>query len=278
MIKIKKIVLENFKSFGGRNEIKLMDNLNLIIGPNGSGKSNISEAISFVLGIMSKKGLRTEKLSHLIFNGGKSGKPANSASVKIVFSNDDKLFPVQEDFVEISRKINSDGSSDYLVNGKKTTRSEVVNLLDYAGIDPEGFNMVMQGSIAKFVDMSSNERADIIKNISGISTYEEKKDKALKELEQVKEKVKETNILLRERQKHLDELKKEKRTAEQYKSTKDELRETKGKLVLKNLDIKKCELSDIERKIEEQRENIRKKTEIITELSLNVKKLMKRFQ
>ncbi len=273
MIKIKKIVLENFKSFGGRNEIKLMDNLNLIIGPNGSGKSNVSEAISFVLGIMSKKGLRTEKLSHLIFNGGKNGKPANSASVKIVFSNDDKLFPVQEDFVEISRKISSDGSSDYLINGKKTTRSEVVNLLDYAGIDPEGFNMVMQGSIAKFVDMSSNERADIIKNISGISTYEEKKDKALKELEQVNEKVKETNILLRERQKHLDELKKEKRTAEQYKSTKDELRETKGKLVLKNLDIKKSELSDVEGKIEEQMENIRKKTESITELSLNVKKI-----
>ena len=50
---------------------------------------------------MSKRGLRTERLSHLIFNGGKNGKSANSASVKIVFSNEDKLFPVEEDFVEI---------------------------------------------------------------------------------------------------------------------------------------------------------------------------------
>ncbi|MFA5333249.1 MAG: chromosome segregation protein SMC [Candidatus Nanoarchaeia archaeon] len=273
MIKIKKIVLDNFKSFGGRTEIKFMDNLNLIIGPNGSGKSNVSEAISFVLGIMSKKGLRTEKLSHLIFNGGKNGKPANSASVKIVFSNEDKLFPVEEDFVEISRKVNSDGSSDYLINGKKTTRTEVINILDYAGIDPEGFNMVMQGNIAKFVDMSSSERAEIIKSISGISTYEEKKEKAIKELNQVNEKVKETNILLRERQKHLDELKKEKRVAEQFKSTKDELRETKGRLVFKNLDIKKSELVDIEGKNEELREKIRKKTEEISDYTLNIKKL-----
>jgi chromosome segregation protein len=273
MIKIKKIVLENFKSFGGRVEIKFMDKLNLIIGPNGSGKSNVSEAISFVLGIMSKKGLRTEKLSHLIFNGGKNGKPANSASVKIFFSNEDKIFPVEEDFVEISRKVSADGNSDYMINGKKTTRTEILNLLDYAGIDPDGFNMVMQGTIAKFVDMSSMERAEIIKNISGISTYEEKKEKALKELEQVNGKVKETNILLKERQKHLDELRKEKRVAEQFKSTKDELRETKGRLVFKNLDIKKNELDDISKKANELQEKVIIKTKEISEYSLNIKKL-----
>ena len=121
--------------------------------------------------------------------------------------------------------------------------------------------------------MSSSERAEIIKDISGISTYEDNKNKALKELEQVNEKVKETNIVLRERQKHLDELKKEKRTAEQYKSTKEELRETKGRLVLKNLDIKRGELSDVGAKIEEQMENIRKKTDSTTELSLDIKKI-----
>ena len=107
--KNKKIVLENFKSFGGRNEIKLMDNLNLIIGPNGSGKSNVSEAM-LCSGNHEQEGLRTEKLSHLIFNGGKNGKPANSASVKIVFSNDNKLFPVSEDFVEISGRLVSEGA------------------------------------------------------------------------------------------------------------------------------------------------------------------------
>jgi chromosome segregation protein len=273
MIKIKKIVLENFKSFGGRTEIKFMDKLNLIIGPNGSGKSNVSEAISFVLGIMSKKGLRTERLSHLIFNGGKNGKSAKSASVKIVFSNEDKLFPVDEDFVEISRKVNSEGNSNYLINGKKTTRTEILNILDYAGIDPKGFNMVMQGSIAKFVDMSSNDRAEIIKNISGISTYEDKKNKALKELGHVNEKVKETNILLRERQKHLEELKKEKRVAEKFKSTKEDLKETKGRLVYKNLDLKKNELVNIENKNEELRKKIRKKTEEINNYTITIKKL-----
>ena len=273
MVHIKKLVIENFKSFGGKTEIKFMDKLNLIIGPNGSGKSNISEAISFVLGRLSKKGLRTEKLSHLIFNGGKKGKPANNSGVKIIFSNEDKVFPVEDDYVEINRRINKEGHSDYMINGKKTTRSEVINLLDYVGLSPEGFNMIMQGNIAKFVDMSSAERSEIIERISGISTYEEKKEKAMKELEKVSEKIKETNILLKERQKHLNELKKEKKTAEQFQNTKEQLRSMKGRLVFKQLSNKKEEYASVEEKTEKLREKIRANTEKIGSAESKIKSL-----
>ncbi len=273
MVYIKKLLLENFKSFGGKTEIKFMDKLNIIIGPNGSGKSNISEAISFVLGRMSKKGLRTDKLSHLIFNGGKRGKPAKYASVKIIFTNEDKRFPVEDDFVEIHRRINEDGQSEYRINGKKTTRLEVLNLLDYAGLSPDGFNMVMQGSIAKFVDMSSIERLKIIEEASGIATYEEKKQKALNELNKVEEKIKETRILLRERQKHLDELKKEKKQAEKYKNTKEQLRVTKGKLIFKQLDNRRKENKKIEDDIESLNEKIRVSEEKIAKYNVELKRI-----
>ncbi len=273
MVYIKKLLLENFKSFGGKTEIKFMDKLNIIIGPNGSGKSNISEAISFVLGRMSKKGLRTDKLSHLIFNGGKRGKPAKYASVKIIFTNEDKRFPVEDDFVEIHRRINEDGQSEYRINGKKTTRLEVLNLLDYAGLSPDGFNMVMQGSIAKFVDMSSVERLKIIEEASGIATYEEKKQKALNELNKVEEKIKETRILLRERQKHLDELKKEKKQAEKYKNTKEQLRFTKGKLIFKQLDDRRKENKKIEDEMERLNEKIRTSEEKIAKYNVELKRI-----
>lgn len=271
MVHIKKLVLENFKSFGGKTEIKFMDKLNLIIGPNGSGKSNISEAISFVLGRMSKKGLRTEKLAHLIFNGGKKGKPANYAKVEMVFSNEDNIFPLEDDFVEISRRIDNEGKGDYRINGKKSTRTEIINLLDYVGLSPDGFNMIMQGNIAKFVDMSSTERSLILEKISGIATYEEKKEKAIKELDKVKEKIKETNILLKERQKHLDELKKEKKLAEKFQSTKEQLHYTKGKLMFKKLDNKNKELEGVYEKINKLKDKILKNTKFITETETKIK-------
>lgn len=49
---VKSMVIEGFKSYGQRTEIKDFDRqFNAITGLNGSGKSNILDAICFVLGI-----------------------------------------------------------------------------------------------------------------------------------------------------------------------------------------------------------------------------------
>jgi len=60
-MRIKKIILENFKSFAGVHEIDLNYNFVAITGPNGSGKSNIVDALLFVLGTKSPKTIRTEE-------------------------------------------------------------------------------------------------------------------------------------------------------------------------------------------------------------------------
>jgi len=65
-LKLKRIVLENFKSFNGRHEIGIFQNLSVILGPNGSGKSNIIDAICFALGVKTIN-LRTKNLKDLIF-------------------------------------------------------------------------------------------------------------------------------------------------------------------------------------------------------------------
>lgn len=49
--RIDRIVVENFKSYKGRQTIGPFKGFTAIIGPNGSGKSNLMDAISFVLGI-----------------------------------------------------------------------------------------------------------------------------------------------------------------------------------------------------------------------------------
>ena len=87
MTKINKIVMQGFKSFAKFTEIPLGDKFNIVLGPNGSGKSNIMDAICFVLGKLGAKGLRAEKHANLIYDGGKTSKPAKSAMVAIHFDN-----------------------------------------------------------------------------------------------------------------------------------------------------------------------------------------------
>ncbi len=169
---IKKLEIFGFKSFCGRKEISLLEGLNCIMGPNGSGKSNVAEAICFVLGKASRKDLRAERLGDLVYTGGKRLPPSKFAKVTIILDNKNRRFPVDEDEVRISRKVDKEGRSLYRVNGKRQTREYVKSILSPANIDPDGYNIVMQGEIGKFIDLSTEERRKIIEDLSGISIYE----------------------------------------------------------------------------------------------------------
>ena len=148
---IKKIKLKNFKSFK-EAEINLNKNLNIIVGPNGSGKSNIIDAISFVLGISSLRSIRAEKLDDLIKFGEKY------CEVEIIIERDGKEYI-------ISRTIeNKKGNflSTYRLNGKKTTRNNVISVLSNLGVPSNGHNIIMQGDITKFIKMTPMQRKQII--------------------------------------------------------------------------------------------------------------------
>ena len=87
MTKINKMVLHGFKSFAKHTELVFGDDFHCVLGPNGSGKSNVLDALCFVLGKASTKSLRAERASNLIYNGGKSKKPAKQGEVSIYFDN-----------------------------------------------------------------------------------------------------------------------------------------------------------------------------------------------
>ena len=198
MTKINKVTIHGFKSFAHKTEIPFEESYNCVLGPNGSGKSNIGDALCFVLGRLSAKSMRAEKAANLIFNGGKNKSPSKQGSVEITFCNETKTFPYDTKEVAVSRVISPKGSSSYRINGKKKTRTEVLDTLGLAKINPEGYNIILQGDITRFVTMSPTERRKIIEEISDVSTYDEKKNKALNELNRVDEKLTNAKIILKD--------------------------------------------------------------------------------
>ena len=162
MVYIKKLVMYGFKSFAKRTEVLFDKHINVVIGPNGSGKSNVGDALCFVLGRLSIKSMRAAKASNLIFMGSKFIKPSREAVVELFFDNSDRAFSTGSDEVVLERIVRRNGQSIYKLNGEIKTRAEIIELLAQAGIDPHGFNIILQGEIEKFVKMPAEERRKII--------------------------------------------------------------------------------------------------------------------
>jgi chromosome segregation protein len=85
-MRLERLEILGFKSFGDRSELAFDEGVTAIVGPNGCGKSNVADAITWVLGEQSAKSLRGEKMEDVIFSGSDARKPGATAEVRLRLS------------------------------------------------------------------------------------------------------------------------------------------------------------------------------------------------
>ncbi len=258
MTKITKLLFHGFKSFKNKTVLEFGDTFNCVLGPNGSGKSNIIDGLTFVLGRRSSKAMRAEKTANLIYHGGKSNTGSPSAEVSIFFDNKNKVFPIPDEELKVSRVVNKKGNSIYKINDQKSNRVDILNLLSHAHIDPDGYNIILQGDIIRFVEMATEERRKIIEEIAGINVYEDKKQQAVNELNKVDEKLNEANIILEERKTYLRELKKDRDQAQEYKDIRDNIGKYKLTLLTLQIEEREKKLQQLATQQQDRRSQIEK--------------------
>lgn len=118
---IKKLILENWKSYKGRFEIPLHD-FCAIIGPNGAGKSNLMDAICFVLGVKTSN-LRGKRMPDLI-NRRMTKEGEGTSFVEIMFERQSENDPEGYTIINFKREVRLGGTCLYYLNGKNVTWDE----------------------------------------------------------------------------------------------------------------------------------------------------------
>lgn len=225
-MQLKSITTQGFKSFAKKINIDLESQVTGVVGPNGSGKSNVVEAIKFVLGEQSMKGLRSKTGSDLIFKGSHHIAPLSRASVSIHLDNRDKSLAddlasenspeasllknfLNLDEIVLTREIYKDGASEYFINDTKVRLKDVQELLAMANISVAGHTIVNQGEADRILLSNNVERREMIEDALGLRIYHLRIKEGEKKLEKVEEHLKEIEIQRRENLPHLKYLKKQ---------------------------------------------------------------------
>ena len=135
------------------------------------------------------------------------------------------------DEITVTRRIKSSDSgyySYYYFNDKPCSLGDIHEQLAKAKISPDGYNVVMQGDVTRIISMSDGERRKIIDEIAGTAEFDDKTDKALSELDVVRERIERVNIILAEVETRLAQLKPERDQAVLTSRTGTRRSRTKG--------------------------------------------------
>lgn len=220
-MRLSKLILSGFKSFADHTEFRFDEPIIGIVGPNGCGKSNVVDAIKWVLGERSAKSMRGTAMVDVIFAGSAVRKPMGCASVSLVFANpmverapianaatveaeeiDDldaasepeetivqrgvvfnRALPVDADEVEVTRRLYSDGRSEYLINGRKVRLRDIKELFMDTGIGTDAYSIIEQGKVAALLEANPAERRAILEEAAGVAKFRARKEEAARKLE-----------------------------------------------------------------------------------------------
>jgi chromosome segregation ATPase len=159
--KLDRVLLRNFKSYAGDQEIGPFSTFSSIVGPNGagfmqivldvqtktdifSGKSNILDAICFVF-CLDMQAIRIKSFSQLVHTG--PSHTGESTFVRVIFSSSDGEELAFEREI-VLKDTDTDGVKDATtidrVDGTRLKLSDYVLNLKEIGIDPEAKNFLVQ--------------------------------------------------------------------------------------------------------------------------------------
>ena len=238
---LKALEIQGFKSFPDKTVLNFGEDITAIVGPNGSGKSNISDAIRWVMGEQSVKGLRGAKMEDVIFGGTEKRAQVGFAQVTLVLDNTEHIFPTMEESeVSVTRRYYRSGESEYYINRQSVRLKDVTELFLDTGMGREGYSIIGQGKIDEILSAKSGERREIFEEAAGISKFRHRKEEAERKLERTEENLVRINDKIAELELQVDPLREQAEKAKKYLVLRDELRLLEISVWLENLDTLKA--------------------------------------
>lgn len=275
-MRLSKLTLSGFKSFADTTQFTFDHEVTGIVGPNGCGKSNVVDAVKWVLGERSSKSLRGTEMLDVIFAGSAGRKPGGMASVTLTFENPvlaevpawaevatvaespdegeagtepegaavvdasvrgKRGLPMDADTVEVERRLYRDGTSQYLINGKKARLRDIRELFLDTGIGADAYSIIEQGKVDAMLLASPQERRTIFEEAAGVAKYKQRRLEAERKLEKAQSNLTSTRDQLESTERRLRIVRGQAVKARKFKELDQEYRAWRTALAVDQFDL-----------------------------------------
>jgi len=216
-MRLEQIVIQGFKSFAEKTEVRVFPGVTCIVGPNGCGKSNVADAVRWALGEQSPKTLRGHKMEDVIFHGSSSRKAVGLAEVGLVFNNDGGLdVPWSE--VGVARRLYRTGESEYLLNKGVCRLRDIQDLFAGTGVNPKAYALMDQDRLNHVLTAKPWERRIFIEEAAGVARYKQQRTETQGKLDATRQNLQRVRDVMDEVKRQVGSLERQARKAQQYKA------------------------------------------------------------
>jgi chromosome segregation protein len=179
-VQFTRLRLAGFKSFVEPTELLIEPGLTGIVGPNGCGKSNLVEALRWVMGESSARGLRGGEMDDVIFAGTRGRASFDLAEVVVQLRADGFHVPGLGDVeeLELARRIGRGAGSCFRLNGREVRARDVQLLFADAASGARSAAIISQGQIGSLVEAKPAERRRLLEDAAGIGGLQARRHEA----------------------------------------------------------------------------------------------------
>ncbi|MEO1092639.1 MAG: AAA family ATPase [Pseudomonadota bacterium] len=172
---VSRLRLAGFKSFADPTEVRVETGLTGVVGPNGCGKSNIVDAIRWVMGESSARGLRGGEMDDVIFAGSDARPAFDFAEVGLVL---EPPAAVGGTAIEVMRRLGRGVGSSFRLNGREARAKDIARMLADAAAGARSAAIVGQGQIGALVEARPQERQRLLAEAAGIAGLQSRRREA----------------------------------------------------------------------------------------------------
>jgi len=163
--------LQGFKSFPRKTKLSFSPGVMSIVGPNGCGKTNIVDAVRWVLGEQRSSVLRSDKMENVIFAGSTAQKKSKQAEVTLIIENSHGVLPAEYSEVAITRKLDRNGDSSYLINRRPSRLKDIKSLFADTGLGPDSYSIIELKMVEGILSSRTEERRRLFEEAAGVTLY-----------------------------------------------------------------------------------------------------------